>query len=141
VVVASSPVNLDRLTVRLIDGCTSAADVTIPQAELTNQFGTVLILAARVVCSPCTRGACGSTPWHPCRLNHRSRFRGATYVVAATRPCPERRSRSRSSADISDALRTSEPARAARVDSAVRPGSRIAVVFRAMLRTRRSAAV
>jgi len=89
VVVASSPVNLDRLTVRLIDGShVGGPMVTIPQAELTNQFGTVLILGGtRRVFTVHPRGACGSTPWRSVSAEVTVRDSvGATYVVAAHAP-------------------------------------------------------
>jgi hypothetical protein len=89
VVVASSPVNLDRLTVQLIDGShVGGPMVTIPQAELTNQFGTVLILGGtRRVFTVHPRGACGSTPWRSVSAEVTVRDSvGATYVVAAHAP-------------------------------------------------------
>ena len=84
VVVASSPVNLDRLTVRLIDGShVGGPMVTIPQAELTNQFGTVLILGGTLVLG-LVGGWFGGQLFPPIVRYHKR----ATTVSAAAIPCP-----------------------------------------------------
>ena len=91
VVVASSNVNVTRLTVQMIDGTHLGPSISFPQAELTTQFGTVLIMAGTTRVFPVfparSQGVCGATPWRTvlAELSVRD-LQGTMHVVTATAP-------------------------------------------------------
>ena len=91
IVVASTTVDVDRLTLQLIDGShMGGPTVTIPQAELTRQFGTVVIIGGtRRVFTVHPHDACDWTSWRSVSAEVAVRDRqGTPYLVTAHSPMP-----------------------------------------------------
>jgi len=87
--IASNTVNVDHLTIQMIDGTHLGGPmVTIPQAALADQFGTLVIAGGtQRVFTVHARMACGSSPWRSVSAQAAVRDpQGGTYVAAAQAP-------------------------------------------------------
>jgi hypothetical protein len=88
-VIAATTVSVDHLTVQMIDGTHLGGPmVTIPQADVTRQFGTLVIVGGtQRVFTVRPRVACGASPWRSVSAQVAVRdSHGATFVVAADSP-------------------------------------------------------
>jgi hypothetical protein len=89
--VAVSTVSVDHLTIQMIDGTHLGGPmVTIPQAAMTNQFGTLVIVGGtQRVFTVRPRMTCGSSPWRSVSAQAAVRDpQGMMYVAAAHAPVP-----------------------------------------------------